>query len=389
MAHKNIFFQELQRQISRHVFENLEKRFYTGNSARKYTHKNHLTFWLFIHFMGIRSLRAGVEKLNACASRFYHLGIRQELKLSTVSEANKKRTSEFYQEIFYILLNDIKREHRKKFENVIRILDSSYVTSADKRMAWAKYNSTHHAIKIHLELGAANNVPLAVDLTDGKVADITVLKKKKYEPGSIVIMDRAYFCSKTWYKMHQNGVIMVSRLKKDLVYTTVCEKTPADANQPPQSARIVSEKKIQLMGPKSQEFCEHLRVITVDYSTRDGEPIEIVTNDMEMPAAQIAELYKQRWQIELFFKWIKQHLKIKRFLGYNKNAVWIQIWTAMVAYLLIWKYYHEQRVAERAGITLYQFLSRVQMILFVPNDTIRFSKKPKPLNRQTLLFGKT
>jgi len=389
MAHKNIFFQQLQQQISRHVFENLEKRFYSGNSSRKYSHKNHLTFWLFIHFMKITSLRSGVEKLNACASRVYHLGIKHELKLATVSEANKKRTADFYREIFHILLSDLRRKHQKKFENVIRILDSSYVTSADKRMAWAKYNSTHHAIKIHLELEATNNIPLALDLTDGKVADITILKNKKYEAGSIVIMDRAYFCSKTWYKHHKNGVIMVSRLKKDLIYMTLTEKIHDENEQTSDSARIVSEKIIQLMGPQSQQFCEHLRVITVDYKTRDGESIEIVTNDMKMPAARIAQLYKQRWQIEVFFKWIKQHLKIKRFLGFNSNAVWIQIWTAMIAYLLIWKYYHEQQIAQKDKITIFQFLTRVQMILFVPDDSIRFAKKPKPPNLTGQLFEKS
>jgi IS4 transposase len=143
------------------------------------------------------------------------------------------------------------------------------------------------------------------------------------------------------------------------------------------------------MGPQSQQFCEHLRVITVDYKTRDGESIEIVTNDLKSSAAQIADLYKQRWQIEVFFKWIKQHLKIKRFLGFNSNAVWIQIWTAMIAYLLIWKYYHEQRIAQKDKITIFQFLTRVQMILFIPDDTIRFSKKPKPPNLTALLFEKS
>ena len=389
MAHKNIFFQQLQRQISRHVFENLEKRYYAGNSTRKYTHHNHLTFWLFIHLMNITSLRSGVEKLNASSSRTYHLGIKHELKLSTVSEANKKRTADFYEEVFNILLIDLKRKFRKKFENVIRILDSSYVTSADKRMAWAKYTSTHHAIKIHLELEATNNIPLAVELTDGKVADITILKNKKYQTGSIVIMDRAYFCSKTWYKLHRNGVIMVSRLKKDLLYTTISEKTPTESEQSAEGTRIVSEKKIQLIGSQSKEFCEHLRVVTVDYKTRDGETIEIVTNDMKMPAAQIADLYRQRWQIELFFKWIKQHLKIKRFLGYNSNAVWIQIWTALIAYLLIWRYYHEHRIAQVDKITIYQFLTRVQIILLVPDDAIRFAKKPKPPTPEALLFGKS
>lgn len=375
MGHQNILFQQLQQQFSGHDFKNLISRFFSANSSRNFSHKNHFSFLMFCIINNVKSLREGVDTFNNYGERLYHIGFNQEVKLSTVSEANSKRTYQCYEEFFKILLGSLKKSHQKLFSFPLEIMDSSIVSLGGKKSDWAKYNKNQNAIKIHVILDGLNSIPLSVDITHGNVADIKVARDKDFLPGTFCVMDRAYFDAKWLYKHNKNGVFFAMRLKKNIIYHTIKTTVLNEGN-------VVEEKIIQLMGPQSQNYCESLRAITI-HDDRKNEDFMVVTNNKDLPAEAIAELYRNRWKIELFFKWLKQKLKIKTVLGFSENAIKLQIWIAMITYLLIWLLYQKNRHKFDSLLTFFRYLrSRI----FLRDKTIRFSKWLEKPPNQWLLF---
>lgn len=245
------------------------------------------------------------------------------------------------------------------------------------KFAWGEFKHKTNMFKIHMEICGITSVPLAVDITSGKIGDITHAKKKMYEPGTVLLMDRAYFDTKWWQKLNENRVIFITRLKKGVVSVTLKSKNLKDDN-------LVEEKIIQFIGTDSQKYSEHLRVVTV-YDEKKDENFDIITNDFELPAATIAALYKQRWQIELFFKWLKQHLKLKHYIGLNTNAMLMQIWTAMLTYLLVWRMHQNSRFKNRP---IFDYLRFLETRLILPDNQIRLFPRKRKIPIQRLLFEK-
>lgn len=296
ISHKNTLFQKLQRKISGHVFNCAVSSYLLPNSASCLTHRNHFDFMMYCVLNNLKSLREGVFSFNFMPERIYHVGFRSEVKLSTISEANKKRDHRVFQTLFENLLMDTRQEFKNVFAFPLYILDSSTITFQSKHTSWAKHSSKTDGIKVHLQLDAVANVPVRVEITNGKVADITVAKKTDMEPGSFHMRDRAYWDSEYLHKQHRNGAFFIIRAKTSLLDRTIKQLPEFDAQTK------CSERILQLMGPGSQEYCDHLRAVQI-YDENKDEYFEVFTNNLDLPAESIAELYKNRWKIELFFKW--------------------------------------------------------------------------------------
>ena len=378
MAHTKILFQKVNNKISRYVFENVNKRYFSSKSSRTFTHRNHFTFLVYCILTQVKSLREGIDNFQSLENKLYYLGFSATPKLSTVSEANSKRTYKFYEELFSILLSDTHKKIKNKIKPIIKIMDSSIITVNHPKAEWAKYNSKINGIKIHVILDYEKNLPVSADVTTGNIGDITIAKEKKFNKGDYFIGDRAYFKAKWLYKQHENGVKFIIRLKKNIIYSTLSTKVLADGN-------VREESKIQFIGDTSQEYSENLRKITI-FDKRKNETFDIITNDFETDVLELANMYKKRWAIELFFKWIKQNLKIKKFIGYSENAIKLHIWIAMITYLIIWQINQESK---NQFTSMTKLLRYFKVRLFQPDLGSNYykiiDKYKKPPN-QILLF---
>jgi len=375
MAHTNTLLQKVKHEISRHVFDSAEKRYFQAGDARKFSNKNLFTFWLYVHIKATHSLRGAVESLNLCIERLYHLGFSDTLKRSTISDAIRNRTHKFFEDLFFTELAFTKRQYKNKFAFPLRILDSTEIVIKHIKFAWEEFKNKKNMFKIHMEICGMTSFPLSVDITSGKVGDITHAKKKMYEPGTILLMDRAYFDTGWWIKLNHNGVLFITRRKEGIIFKTINTKKLKEEN-------LVEEKIIQFMGDASQKYNEHLRCVSI-YDKEKNEVFDIITNEFDLPAKTIAALYKQRWQIELFFKWLKQHLKIKHFVGLNSNAMLMQVWTAMLTYLLIWRMHKRSSYKNRP---IFDFLRYLETRLLLPDIQLRLFPPRKKIPIQWKLF---
>jgi hypothetical protein len=304
---------------------------YKGNKCvRKLNSYAHFAVLLFAQLTGQHSIRDIETSMNSKKERLYHLGI-PVIKRSTLSDANRKRSHEIYKTVFSQLIQKITRiapGHKFRFKNPVKILDASTIDLCLSVFPWAQFRQKKGAIKLHVEYDLDTQIPTFVSLTDGKVSDITEARKMTFEKGSILVFDRGYvdYC---WYnQLNTQGIFFVTRLKRNMKYRVI-ERRKINT-----WTGITSDQIIRVTGTKSDLIpCELRRIRYVN--PEDNQEYIFLTNIMHLSARTIAELYKARWEIELFFKWIKQHLKIKSFLGTNKNAVMSQIWAALCLYLIL------------------------------------------------------
>jgi hypothetical protein len=299
--------------------------------ARGFASWDHFVAMLFCQLADAQSLREIVGGLSSCEGRLEQFGMTVP-KRSTLAYANAHRPWELFQNIFYKTLERGRAElgYKTKFRFKSRLLsiDSTVVTLCLKMFPWATWTRQKGAVKLHLTLDHAGYLPEAMVITTGKYSELTVARRRRYARGTILVMDRGFVDFRWFDQLNQSGVRFITRMKKD----TACEIVASD---PVVAGKgIISDERIRLTGEQTQKrYPEMLRMVTV--KTDDGEQLEFLTNDMALAASTIAEIYKDRWQIETFFKLVKQNLHIKSFVGISANAVWIQIWTALIAMLLI------------------------------------------------------
>jgi len=357
MAYKRTSFSRLQQQFNRHEFRELEKKHFPANSGRKLTHWGHFSFWMYALLTRARSLRFAVDQLNAMPEKLYHMGLKS-VKLSTLSEANTKRTFEFYRSLYFVILHRLKKSVPRKLKKVIRVLDATTVTFLDDRFKWAKFRTKKHGVKVHVLYDEANDLPRNLKITNAKSADVKVAHRFSFLKGIIYVFDRAYTDFKLWRKIHQNQAFFVIRAKSNLIFTTL--KTHNITNIP----GVLERRVVALLGDARSTFPEHLYLFRlIDLETH--KEIEVLTNNPDLTAEEISEIYRNRWSIELFFKWLKQNLQIKRMYGFSENAVRLQIWLSMILYLLLWQMYH---ITCRSSTQFKDFLRRLTARLMLPAD---------------------
>ena len=280
------------------------------------------------------SLRDVEACLRAQENKLYHMGIRSKISPSTLSDANEERDwriyAEFAQELIYIARPlYVDTDLGLDLDNTIYALDSSTVDLCMSVFPWALFRTTKSAVKLHTLLDLRGNIPSFIHISDGKMHDVKVLDILTPEAGAFYIMDRAYVDFKRLYTLHLAGAFFVTRTKSNTKYkrrySNPCDKENG----------IKWDQTVVLTGVKSAKDYPHpLRRVRY-YDEKTGKTLDFLTNNFAIPAKTVADLYKNRWQVELFFKWIKQHLRIKAFFWTTENAVKTQIWIAISVYMLI------------------------------------------------------
>jgi IS4 transposase len=279
------------------------------------------------------SLRDIDIALNAHANKLYHIGI-QQCPRSTLADANEKHDFRIYEEFAKSLMQRARREYAQTqlaldVDNAVYALDASTIDLTLSLFPWAKFRTTKGAVKLHAMIDLKGNLPAFATITDGKVHDVKAAPLVPIEPEGIYVADRAYIDFDWLWSIDQKNAYFVTRLKRSIKWTRVISH-PVD-----KSVGLRSDQEILLFAKKTNEkYPKRLRRI----SFRDelqARTLVFLTNNFLLPADTIAALYKARWEIELFFKWIKQNLKVKSFFGTSANAVKIQIWIAMIVYLIL------------------------------------------------------
>ena len=333
MKQESTIFRQLLNLLPRGQFEMIVKK-YKGDFK---THK--LNCWAqfaAIFYAQLRqrnSLRDIETGLRVQSSKLYHLGIKP-VKRSTLSDANKKRPYQVFEELFYCMLKKCKQLSAKRIEftNPITSLDSSTITLCHTLFPWANFQAKKGGLKLHLHYNHNDDLPEFISLTEAKASDLTIGRQFKFKPDSILVFDRGYNDYKWFYALDQQRVTFVCRVKRPFSCYLIGQHTLNPESD------IIEDSDIHIPANHSHHKKRYLKPIRlVAYQDPDtGETIKFLTNNESYSPETIALIYKQRWKIELFFKWIKQHLKIKTFLGTSKNAVFSQIWIAMTLYLLLW-----------------------------------------------------
>ena len=328
--HNTILGQMLQ-MFPRYEFQKDVSETKTEYHSRGFSSWNHFVAMLFGQLSGQDSLRGIEAGLATQGASLYHAGIKP-IHRSTLSYANEHRSHELFKKIFLGMLSkceSIAPHHKFRFKNALYTLDATIIDLCLSLYDWAKFRTTKGAVKLHVKLNHSGYLPTFMVVTIGKVHETQVAPSIPLERGDVAIFDRAYTDFK-WYKsLDDKGVFFVTRLKKNAYYKVVERKDATSLKN------IYSDQIIELKGFYSnQKFPEKLRRIrSKDPDT--GKIITILTNNFTWSAKTIAHIYKERWQIELFFKSIKQQLKVKSFVGTSKNALLSQLWVALIAYLLL------------------------------------------------------
>lgn len=310
------------------------KRFVGQHQAERYVKRlsvwNHLVVLLYAQATGKESLREIEKSLTVGYATWYHLGIKS-VSRSSISRVNNTRDPIVFEKLFYALLSECKQITATRdfsFENPLYSLDATLINLCLSLFDWAKYQSTKGAIKIHTVLDNRKGIPTVIEITEGNVADITQGKRMDLELpiGSILVFDRGYIDYVWWKQLDTQGLFFVTRAKSTIMLVTASRNKVVGDN-------VLADDLVWVGDPVEEVYDKKMRCVRY-YDEKQGELI-FLTNNFTLTALEIALVYKERWQIELFFKWIKQNLKIKTFLGTSKNAVMNQIWVAMIYYLLL------------------------------------------------------
>jgi Transposase DDE domain/Domain of unknown function (DUF4372) len=319
MRHENSVFHQFLKHIPWNRFERLVDEYGADATSRRLTAKDQLIALLYGQLSGAVSLREIEAGLKSHQARLYHLGAKP-IARSTLADANATRSPEVFSGLFAALVGCAGRGLRRTLEEATLLLDAT--TCKLGPLA---------AIKMHVSYDPGGGVPTSHAVTPASVNDITLAQTMALHPGCTYVFDLGYYDYGWWAKMDAQGCRIVTRLRKNTPLTIT------SYGQIPASGAIVSDRigllPQRMARSRKNPFADPVREICVTIST--GKVLRLVTNDLDAPAQEIADLYKQRWQIELFFRWVKQNLKIRHFLGVSENAIRIQIAVALIAYLLL------------------------------------------------------
>jgi hypothetical protein len=371
----SIFSQMLQL-FNRNDFSSAVRQFHGDKGAKGFRCWDQFVAMLFCHLAKAQSLREISGGLKSCLGKLSHLGIRQAPKRSTLAYANEHRDWRIYQTVFFQLLERVQSQwngkRKFKFKNKLFSIDATTIDLCLSMFDWAKFRRAKGAIKLHLILDHDGYLPNFAHITDGKQHEVKVLKNElivdfSFPKDSIIVFDRAYNDYKLFSHWTTTGVFFVTRMKDNADYRVV-KRRPV-----PDRGNVLKDQDIRLKGFYSKEKCPHLlrRIEVVD--PESGEILVFLTNHMKFAASTVAEIYKDRWEIEIFFKTIKQHLKIKTFVGTSSNAVKVQIWTALIAILLL-KYL--KMTSQYLGWSLSNLIALLRFNLFSYRDLYEWLNNP-------------
>ena len=365
-------FNQLLKHFPRTEFATLVRKHGAERRAKGFTCWTQFVAMLFCQLSRTDSLREICNGLSCCLGKLVHLGIDRAPQRSTLSYANKHRPAGLFEELFWTALDRFREQQvlgsrptRFRFKNKLLSLDSTTISLCLNLFPWASFKRTKGGVKAHVLLDHDDYMPRFVLLTTANATDVRTARLIPIPPKSIVVSDRAYMDFRRFAEWAQKGIYFVCRLPRYPLYSVISDRLV------PSKANILSDQVVQFTGRYSRQYPDPLRRITVRIDGED-EPLILVTNLMDFASSTIARIYKERWQIEVFFKALKQTLKIKTFVGTSENALRIQIWTALIAILLL-KWLHH---LSKARWSLSNLASMLRLNLFTYRDLQAWLDQP-------------
>jgi hypothetical protein len=330
VRHHNSVFHDLVKRVPWPLFERLVDRHKADHRVRRLPTKSQFLALLYGQLSGAASLRDIVAGLESHAARLYHVG-GHTVRRSSLADANAQRPSAVFAELFAALVAQASRRLGRSVGEAVHLIDSTSLRLSGMGAEWARFSAELSGVKMHVIYDAAAERPIYATVTPANVNDITPAKAMPIEAGATYVFDLGYYDYGWWAELHAAGARIVTRFKKNTRLDVTAE-LPVAEESGILSDRIGLLPQRQARSRKNP-FADPVREVRV--KTLTGKELRILTNDLDAPAEEVAELYKRRWAIELFFRWVKQNLKIRHFLGTSENAVRIQIAVALIAYLLL------------------------------------------------------
>lgn len=375
MRHQNSVFHDVLKRVPWDAFERLVGEHRADKHVRRLSTRQQFIALLYGQLSGSASLRELVGGLESHARRLYHVGS-EPVSRSTLADANARRPSAVFAGLFAALAGQAQRGLQRKVGEAVYLIDASGLRLSGAAAGWARFSAKACGAKLHVVYDADAERPIYAAVTPARVNDITVAQAMPLEPGATYVFDLGYYDYAWWAKMDQAGCRIVTRFKSNTKLTVTAElPLPKGADNDPN----ILQDRIGLL-PRRQArnrqnpFSDPVREILVRIQT--GKVLRILCNDLDAPAKDIADLYRRRWAIELFFRWVKQTLKIKHFLGTSENAVRIQIAVALIAFLLLRMAQADQKDIENP--TAFARLVRVNLMHRRRLD--RLIQKPQETN---------
>jgi hypothetical protein len=357
MAYQRPVLTQILEHVNRQDFKNQVSKHNGDHKVSKVSCFNLLVALIYTHLRTNRTIRDIVIGFQTAIQCFYHLGLKA-LRRSTISDALKNRPAKVFEDYYYHVLGTLNRRERRKLGMKIHLIDSTTISLCLEKFEWAKYRRKKGGIKLHVMLDGETKIAEQVHMSNAVVHDMKGIKGKiDFQKGHIYVYDRGYVCYEYLHEIQGKQAFFVTRLKSNaqikVIKTNRCAKTSG----------IRKDQIIRITGTKASSYPEKLRVITF-YHEEAKKTLQFLTNNFKMSAKRIAAIYKLRWQIELFFKWMKQHLKVKTFLSTTENGVRIQIWTALITYALL----HLTKAILNMDFDIFEIYRRVQDHLFERRD---------------------
>ena len=330
---KTVFAQLLQ-QISHYQFRKIVDRYKGSHRVRSFSCWDQFIAMAFAQLTGRDSLRDIESCLSSHREKLYHMGLRSPISRSTLADANERRDFRIYQDFGYSLIQTARELYQGEslaieLDKSLYAFDSTTIDLCLSLFPWATFRKTKAAVKMHTLLDLRGSIPTFIHVSTGKVHDVTVLDTVPLEPDSVVTMDRGYLDFTRLYAIHRLPAFFVIRAKSNLRYRRLV------SHKADKTTGVRADQVVALVGPRTKKvYPESLRRIAY-YDATNDKRLVFLTNLFAVPAKTVADIYRQRWHVELFFKWVKQHLRIKAFFGTSANTVKTQIWIAIIAYLLV------------------------------------------------------
>ena len=388
MNNGKTIFSQIMSLIPEREFKTCVDRYNGNYRARNFSCKDQFLVISYAQLTNRGSLIDIENCLTALSSRLYHCGISYAVPRNTLAKANEKRDWRIYADFAQVLLRKVrplyaKDDFRLALDNMVYAFDSSTISLCLKLCPWAKFRKHKGGIKMHTLLDLRGNLPVSVYLTEAAVHDVKALDNLYIEPSAIYLMDKGYVdFYRLFHLVHKKKAFFVTRAKDNMLFKVI------DSTEVDKSTGVIADEQILLTGLRTSSwYPEEIRMVTYeDYAT--GNVYRFLTNELEHEALTIAELYRERWNVELFFKWIKQHLHIKSFYGISENAIYLQIWIAVCTYLLLAfakKKMHIDQSLHTISKNVGLFLTDKSPINKLFNKTVH--EKETPNNDYPSLFG--
>jgi IS4 transposase len=380
MRHQNSVFHSLTKHVPWSRFEQIVEKYGADQLVRKLTTKRQFIALLYGQLSGSTSLREVVTGMASHETRLYHVGA-APVKRSTMSDANSKRPWQVFSELFAQMLPQAHRGLRRATADAVRLIDSTSVRLSSLSADWATFSADVFGAKAHIVYDPNADRPVYFAVTPANVNDVTAAKAMPIEPGATYVYDLGYYDYSWWAGLDEASCRFVTRLKKNTPFSVIKQ------NRTPKNSNIVSDRigylSARLANSRKNPLQVPVREIIVIIDT--GKLLRIVTNDLDAQAEEIADLYKQRWQIELFFRWVKQTLRIRHFIGVSENAVRIQIAIALITFLIL----RMAQMAQKAVHSPLEFarLVRANLMHRRPINGLLQPLQPIPINSNQLKLG--